>query len=132
MGGTSSSGWQASARQPREGERGVGGCERGRGCGGSGEAGRGREGGKGGAHVAEARGEPGIILCLSCFCRETGEGDGEGIDHTRNLSCQNRARRTHGRKKRRPLQEGRCARGSGGKKSRRMMEEARGRRDADG
>jgi len=109
MGGTSSSGWQASARQPREGERGVGGCERGRGCGGSGEAGRGREGGKGGAHVAEARGEPGIILCLSCFCRETGEGDGEGIDHTRNLSCQNRARRTHGRKKRRPLQVARGA-----------------------
>jgi hypothetical protein len=69
MGGASSSGWQASARQcGRGGECGDGGCERGRGDGGSGEAGRGREGDNGEADVAEARGDPGIILCLSCFC----------------------------------------------------------------
>ena len=65
IGGASSSGWQASAMQPRGGECGGGACVGGRGGGGGGEAGRARGGGKGEADVVEARGDPGIILPLS-------------------------------------------------------------------
>lgn len=101
IGGASSSGWQASAMQPRGGECGGGACVGGRGGGGEGEAGRGRGVGKGEANVVEARGDPGIILPLSCWWWW---GGWEGIKTRRgtvqlvpNVSCT-----TH--TERRPLQ----------------------------